>query len=207
MNTTHQKVAARLNSGERLSSEECNELRADLQAAIAEIEPRIAQIRPGGGLQARGEVLTAALLSGTPEEVKELREEFERLTVLKEQLRVQETAVNKRRQQAFVYEAAEGLPGLYQVLEQKIAEAEAAQRALEAKFDELDAAYTAVVNARGQCSYGGLSSPIDASPETIDRLMRLSPFAARQRPCTGLQVMRHVENIGRDFRAGQERAA
>lgn len=198
MTTIHKEIAKRLEG--KLTSEECGQLLQDVQAELVRLAPRMGALHPGGGMHARGEERRRALLSGTPDELLNLRDEFDKLQAEHDQLAAQRDELSGRRTQARIQEAFDGLPALHGELGAKITAAEAAHQALEAAFDDMDAAYLTVSRARGQCNFGALPA-VGTDAETIKRLMRLAPFSAKGRISTQEDAGRHRENLGYDHLA------
>lgn len=198
--TVHQNIASRLNSGDRLSEQECTELLREVQAELARIAPRMTALHPGDGMTERGKERKRALLSGTPEDLLNLRDEFDRLQAEHDQLDAQRRELSERRARARIHEAFEAMPTLQEKLRAKLAVAEAAQHALEAALDDIEATYQGIVRARGQCHHGGLDT-VGTDAETIGRLLRLAPLSVKGRVAMQQDAGRHRENLGFDHLA------
>lgn len=163
-----------------LTAAECAELQVRVQAAVTELDIAMAPLHPGDQAHKRSEERRRVLLSGTPEDLLNLRDRFDLLQAKRDQLKAQGDELNRRRKSAAEQEAFDGLPALHDTLREKISAAEEAQRALEAAFDAMDAAYVDITQARSTCHMGGLH-PAGTTPETIERLARLTPFSAKRR--------------------------
>ncbi|MBN8727040.1 MAG: hypothetical protein J0H15_04975 [Xanthomonadales bacterium] len=192
-NTMHEEIAARLEG--KLTAAECGGLLIQVQNALTDLEIAMAPLHPGDMSHHRGKERDRILLSGTPEDLLNLRDAFDVMQARRDQLRAQADELHRRRKAAAEQEAFHGLPALHDTLRSRIDAAEKAQRALEAAFDELEAAYLDIRQARATCHAGGLS-PAGTTPETIDRLAQLTPFSAKRRHFAQHDPGLHRDTLG-----------
>lgn len=211
--TVQQTIAAALTRENPLTAAECAELLPQVNAALQQAGERLLRVHPGDGHHPQGAEYTLALRCGTAEDVKALREEFERVQAQVDQLQAQHGALLECRSQARVREAFEGLPGLHRTLADHLAAAEAARDALDHALDDLDRTFTAIVQARGECHRGGVQGA--GSPrENIERLLalggcstinRLAGYNGRLGDVFGARA--HIERIGIEADPGIGKAA
>lgn len=206
MTTTHKEIAKRL-EGE-LTAAECGQLLVQVQNALTDLEIAMAPLHPGDMSHRRGEERMRVLLSGTPEDLLNMRDKFDVMQAQWDQLKAQVEELNRRRKAAAEQEAFKGLPALQEKLREKIAAAEEAQRALEAAFDAIDATYLEIVQAHATCNAGGLRGAAGTTVDTIDRLARLTPFSAQRRHFALRDPNLHAQALGLEpSTADQQKAA
>lgn len=194
----HREIAKRLEG--KLTATECGQLILEAQSALVELDTEIGPLHPGDMSHRRGEERKRILLSGSPEDVLDLRDKFDILQAQHDQLKALIDELRQRRQTAAVREASDGLPALHDLLRRKIAAAEKAQQALEAAFDDMEVTYLEITQAHATCNAGGLTGA-GTTPETIDRLMRLAPLSGKDRHSTYPDAHRHGERLRIDREA------
>lgn len=194
--TSYKDIAKRLES--ELTAAECSQLLLQVQGALTELNLEMEPLHPGDMVRNRGKERQRILLSGTPEDLLDLRDKFDVMQAQLDQLQAQRDELHRRREAAAKQEALNGLPALHDALREKITAAEDAQRALEAAFDAVDAAYMDIYQARNTCSAGGLRGAAGTTPQTIDRLVRLTPFSAKRRhfALSDHNAHLHIDNLG-----------
>lgn len=188
-----------------LSVAECNAFLPRLDAETAEALGRLVPVHPGGNhdFQHPGEQYRAALLSGSTEKVTEVRATYERLQSEYDILRSFRGELIRQRTIARTREAFENLPQLQATLVAKLDGVDAVRRALADAVAEVDAAYTAVTQARGDCNMGGMAGGEPATNVTIGRVAELFRYLGRR---NGTEPQWIVNDLGRDHLAREQAA-
>lgn len=193
-----EEIRAQMSRGTPLTSLEAKQLLLKLAPEMASINTRWSEIAVAGPRSSNhGPVYKKALASGTHEEVAELQQEFDRLSIDRDRVRSIHDGLHRIRQEMAIKEASEALPALQEKLDASIKQAEDMQKALERSFDTLQDAYVAVVQARGLAHQGGLPMA-GAKPDVVQRLIALSPLSQQNRGALSWRPDVHVDNLGVD---------
>ena len=168
------ELRAALARNKPLSVAECNAFIPRLDQEVIAARERLVPVHPGNSQFNRGEEQKAALLSGDTDKVTEVRQRYEKLQSEYDILQGLRDHLVQERIKARTREAFENLPKLQADLVAKLDGVDAARRALGDAVAALDAAYTAVVQARGDCNMGGMGGGAEpATGETIQRVAEL----------------------------------
>ncbi|MDG9986862.1 hypothetical protein [Stenotrophomonas sp. GD04024] len=194
-----EEIRAEMNRGTPLTSTEAKLLLLKLAPEMASINTRWSEIAVAGPRSSNhGPVYKKALASGTHEEVAELQQEFDRLSVDRDRVRSIHDSLHRIRQEMAVKEASEALPGLQEKLEASIARAEERAQELECSLDSVQDAYVEVFQALGLAHSAGLPKT-GAKPDVVRRLLALSHRSQRNRGALVGRPDIHIDNLGVDL--------
>lgn len=200
MNELRQVIADALSTD--LTSAQYLDIQNQIDTRRREVSARLAAIKPVGkhGGEA-GPERRKALISGTPDDVRAIENEYADLSIEAEQLDMQRQAIRNRLDSASHKEAAESIPAMLKDLESRMTAIESTRDQLNTQLQEFDSAYNAVVTARSIAIRGG-HIPATPKPRLAERIRAFAPWAEHLRTRVFGRHCDHSEELGITFSQG-----